>query len=120
MFSTELVVLTGNRRRAARHLVDMPATMSSEESLKTLCRVADLSRHGVRVATYSALPQNSRVSIKLPGLPPYLAEIVWSDEFDAACKFDVPLNEADLQTLVARFGLEIDAERAIESMVMVA
>lgn len=120
MFSVELVVKPKENRRSPRKQVDMPGRITGGDNWRSICRVADLSRHGARLVTFSGLRQGMVVWVNLPGLPARKGEIVWADDYTAACKFIEPLNDATITGLVARFGIPIEPDRLLESMIMVA
>lgn len=120
MFSAEVIVKPTDNRRSPRTKVDMPAQVTGGTAWRTVCRIADISRHGARLGTYSALPKGTVIWLSMPGEPARKAEIVWSDEYNAACKFMVPLDEMTVVTLVGRFGFNVEPDRPVETMVMVA
>ena len=98
----------------------MPVRISEGGSSRSVCKVADISMHGARLETYSMLARKAVIWIGIPGQPARKAEIVWSDEFTAACKFDQPLDEDMLTELVHRFGYVVEPNRPVEAMVTVA
>lgn len=120
MFSAEIVVKTKENRRSTREKVDMPGHLTTEGTWRSICRIADISCHGARIETFSMLAKNTVVWVNLPGMPARKGEIVWSDEFQAACKFFVPLEPVEVIALVGRYGFDVEAERPLETMVMVS
>jgi hypothetical protein len=120
MFRAEVVIKHAEKRRSPRSPVDMPAHFTSGESWRSVCKVGDISCHGARLETYSALPQGAIIWIQLPAHPARRAEVVWSNDFTAACKFDDPLDAASVMAIVRRYGHEVIPDRPIEDMVLVA
>lgn len=98
----------------------MPGHITSQDNWRSVCRVADLSCHGARLATFSALTKGTIVWINLPDQPARKGEIVWADEYSAACRFLVPLEECAVTALVGRYGFEVEPDRQLEAMIMVA
>ncbi|MEG3144891.1 PilZ domain-containing protein [Sphingomonas sp. RT2P30] len=114
MFSAEIMITrpgqpTGpisaprGARRARRASVDIAGTID-EAGPRSLCRIIDLSLSGARLMTWQALETHATVMLTLPGQRARMARIVWSDDFEAGCAFDEPLEQAALDQLVARYG----------------
>lgn len=120
MFSAELVIKSTDNRRSPRNDVDMPGRITTEGSWRSICRVADLSKHGARLSTFSELPRGTVIWLNLAGQPARKAEVVWSDEYSAACQFYQPLDDHAVIALVGRYGFKVEPDRPIEDMIMVA
>ena len=115
MFSVQLLIERANSgssagsdasfggRAAERTAVQMPGRVGND-GVRSVCRVSDLSIAGARLQTYQPLEPQTRVMLTLPGQSPRLARIVWSDEFNAGCAFDKPLDAAVLDDLVEIYG----------------
>ncbi|TPG21517.1 PilZ domain-containing protein [Sphingomonas koreensis] len=97
-------LLGASRRRAQRAPVSLDAKIGRGGLARALCRVVDLSLHGVRLQTYSALKRGSLVWLTLPVIGPRIATVVWSDDFSAGCQFTAALDDDDFETLVALDG----------------
>lgn len=80
---------TFGRRRSPRAPVSLDAHIG--KAARTLCKVIDISIHGVRLQTYSALEKGSTIWLTLPGHDPIAADVKWSDDFAAGCQFKQPL-----------------------------
>lgn len=93
-----------SRRRSSRAPVSFEAPVGGDGVSRTLCRVVDLSRHGARLQTYSALPCGTAISLTLPGLKPVGAVVKWADDFSAGCEFSKPLSERSFDKVVALTG----------------
>ncbi|WP_374138364.1 PilZ domain-containing protein [Sphingomonas sp.] len=120
MFSVEILIKPNENRRSPRIDVDIPATMTGNSNWRSICRIADLSCHGARLATFTALPRGTVLWLQLPDQPARKAEVIWSDDFSAACQFYQPLSENAVVGLVGRFGFKVEPERPVEHMIMVA
>ncbi len=101
MFAAEFepAVIT-NRRRAPRAPVSLDAKLGRGGLGRALCKVVDLSIHGARLQTYSALKQGGSIWLTLPGIPPVVADVMWADDFTAGCQFREPLVAEQFEALV--------------------
>jgi hypothetical protein len=100
MFAAEVEPAETGRRRYARAPVSLDADLGLGGLGRALCKVVDLSRHGARLQTYSALKRGATVWLTLPGLGARIAEIMWADDFAAGCQFRIPLTDAEFEQLV--------------------
>lgn len=91
----------GARRRSPRAPVSLDARIGRGGLDRTLCRVTDLSMHGARLQTYSALRRGATIWLMLPGQGSHAARIVWADDFEAGCQFAQPLSEAAFDALTS-------------------
>ena len=93
----------GHRRRAARAPVSVAARLAAEEARapvsRTLCRVADITVHGCKLQTYTALRRGSAIWLTLPGVGAVEAEVIWADDFNAGCVFHDPLRPSLVEKL---------------------
>jgi len=120
MFAAEIVVKSAENRRSPRCDVDLSARFTTEGSWRSICKIVDLSRHGARITTFSELPRGTVLWLNLAGQPAHKVEVVWSDDFNAACQFYQPLSEHAVMALVGRSGFKVEPDRQIEDMIMVA
>lgn len=88
------------RRRAPREPVSLDARMSRDGLGRTLCKVTDISIHGARLQTYSALKRGSSIWLTLPKVGHVVAEVMWADDFTAGCQFRTPLDTELFEQLV--------------------
>lgn len=103
MFAAEFEpAVTDNRRRHPRAPVSLDARIGSGGLGRTLCKVIDLSVHGARLQSYSAIRQGSTIWLTLPGLTPIAADVMWADDFVAGCRFREPLAAEQFEVLVNR------------------
>jgi len=91
---------TGTRRRSPRAPVSLDAGLGRGGLDRTLCRVVDVSIHGCRLHTYSALAKNSTIWLTLPRIGHVAADVVWADDFTAGCQFRTPLTERQFAELI--------------------
>jgi hypothetical protein len=89
---------TAGRRRSARAPIALDGQIG--KSGRTLCKVIDVSRHGVRLAIHSALKQGSTIWLTLPEIGQIAAHVRWSDDFSAGIEFQKPIDQAQLDLLV--------------------
>ena len=100
MFAAEFEpAIISNRRRSPRAPVSLDAKLGSGGLGRALCKVVDLSVHGARLQTYSALKAGGTIWLTLPGLAPVAADVMWADDYAAGCRFREPLGEGDFQRL---------------------
>ncbi len=94
MFAAEFEPLEkDNRRRSKRAPVSFDVSVGQGGIGRTLCRVVDLSLHGARLRSYSALRKGMTIWLTLPELGPVAADIMWADDFLAGCQFHQPLDK---------------------------
>lgn len=80
---------TNGRRRSPRAPVSLDAHIG--KGARTLCKVVDISIHGARLHTYSALVKDSTIWLTLPGAGSVAADVKWADDYTAGCQFQQPL-----------------------------
>ena len=92
----------GRSRRALRAPVSLDAQIGKAH--RTLCKVVDLSLHGCRLQTYSAMKKGQTIWLNLPTIGPVAANIMWADDYLAGCQFQTPLNEDAFTALTQRYA----------------
>ena len=93
MFAAEFEPAESNgRRRSPRAPVSLDAKLGRGGLDRALCKVVDLSLHGARLQTYTALKRGSMIWLTLPRLGQVAATIMWADDFTAGCQFVEPLD----------------------------
>lgn len=95
-----------DRRRSPRAPVSFDASAGIGGLGRALCRVMDLSQHGCRLSTYSALSRGTTIWLNLPGSGPVIADVMWSDDFVAGCQFRRPLSRESFDMLIARHAID--------------
>ncbi|MBI0474834.1 PilZ domain-containing protein [Sphingomonas sp. MA1305] len=100
MFAAEYESAESNgRRRAPRAPVSLDAQIG--KAARTLCKVVDISIHGARLHTYSALTKGTTIWLTLPEAGSIAADVMWADDFTAGCQFHHPLDMDVFDKLVA-------------------
>ena len=102
MFAAEFEPAITNRRRVPRAPVSLDAKLGQGGLARALCKVVDLSIHGARLQTYSAMKKGSTIWLTLPGLAPVAADVIWADDFAAGCQFQAPLAAEQFEALTSR------------------
>jgi hypothetical protein len=106
MFAAEFEpALRDYRRRAARAPVSLDASPDEEGPgglARALCKVIEVSIHGCKLQTYSALRRGAAIWLNLPGLGRVTADVIWADDFAAGCQFHAPLEQLAVDALAAR------------------
>jgi hypothetical protein len=92
-------------RRADRVTVELGAGLRQRGAAGVSVQIMDLSTDGFRVATHLELCTGSDVWLRLPGLEPCHARVVWSEGHYVGCAFVRPLHPAVLQMVVAKAGM---------------
>ena len=100
MFAAEFEPAVMDRRRVPRAPVSLDAGLGRGGLDRVLCKVVDLSIHGARLQTYSALRKGSTIWLTLPGCAPVAADVVWSDDYLAGCHFREALTAEQFGELV--------------------
>ncbi|TPG14266.1 PilZ domain-containing protein [Sphingomonas oligophenolica] len=105
MFAAEFEsAKTDSRRRAPRAPVSLDARLG--KAGRTLCKVVDISIHGAKLQTYSALKRGETIWLTLPEVGSIAADVMWADDFIGGCQFRKPI-DADV------FALLVEAQGGI-------
>jgi len=100
MHRGQLAVLpVGENRSAERRIVNLAASLREEGANLLEVEVRDLSASGFCIAGALALDEGSYVWLKLPGLEPKSAQLVWSKGEEAGFEFANPLHQEVLEML---------------------
>lgn len=89
-----------SRRRSQRASVSLDAELDRGGLGRTLCKVVDVSLHGARLSTYSAMKRGQSIALTLPRIGEVVAEIMWADDFTAGCQFRKVLTQDQLDLLL--------------------
>lgn len=100
-FTAEFEPAVLGRRRAPRAPVSLDAKVGRGGLDRALCKVVDLSTHGAKIETYSAIRRDSIIWLTLPHVGHWAARVVWSSDFEAGLEFQIPLSEDEFEMLVA-------------------
>jgi hypothetical protein len=106
MFAAEIEPAdTTSRRRSPRRPIALDVEIGRGGLGRTLVRVVDISVHGARLQTYSALRRGSTIWLTLPGTGQHAADVMWADDFTAGCQFRAPLTAEQFAQLVEIDGV---------------
>lgn len=100
-FAAEFEPAVLGRRRAPRAPVSLDAKVGRGGLDRALCKVIDLSIHGAKIETFSALRRDSMIWLTLPHLGHWAARVAWASDFEAGLEFQIPLTESEFEKLVA-------------------
>lgn len=89
-------------RRSERVPVALDATLRRRSASGVSVDILDLSTSGFRVASHLGLVKGDDVWLRLPGLEPIHAQVVWTSGYMMGCRFVRPLHPAVLEMVVAR------------------
>ncbi|MDR6850902.1 hypothetical protein J2Y54_000395 [Sphingomonas sp. BE123] len=98
-FTAEFEPAVLGRRRAPRAPVSLDAKLGRGGLDRALCKVVDLSTHGARIETYSAVRRDSMIWLTLPHVGHWAARVVWASDFEAGLEFQIPLSDAEFEQL---------------------
>lgn len=93
-----------DRRRSPRAPVSLDARFGRGGMGRALCKVVEISLHGVRLSTYSALARGQAIWLTLPALGHVVVDVMWADDFTAGCQFRKTLTQGQLDALLATQG----------------
>lgn len=88
-------------RRSPRASVAIDANLDRDGLGRTLCKIVDMSLHGVGLQTYSEVRRGSLLWLTLPMVGPRAIKVVRADDFSAGCEFLEPLHPAEFNAIVA-------------------
>lgn len=98
----QLAILpAGDGRRAERRIVNLAAHLRDPGARLMDVDVINLSVTGFMAESESGLEEGANVWLKLPGLEPQSARVVWVEGTRAGFEFASPLHPATLDLLVA-------------------
>lgn len=98
-FTAEFEPAVLGRRRAPRAPVSLDAKVGRGGLDRALCKVVDLSTHGARIETYSAVRRDSMIWLTLPHVGHWAARVVWASDFEAGLEFQIPLSDPEFEQL---------------------
>lgn len=93
---------SGERRIAERRPLEFRAEFRKRGYEAAKADILDISTTGFKVDTSMALGPDMEVWLKLPGLEPKPAVVMWVDGFHAGCRFLTPFYDAVLEQFLAR------------------
>ena len=100
MFAAEFETAVMDRRRTPRAPVSLDGRLGRGGLERALGKVVNLSIHGARVQSYSAMTKGSTIWLTLPGQAPVAADVIWADDFTAGGEFRDALTAEQFASLV--------------------
>lgn len=88
-----------DERRLPRRLVNFAAHIANDAAVRHV-QVIDISEGGCRVLGVADGEPGTALLIKLPGLEPLRATVVWLGDGELGCRFEAELHPATLQLLL--------------------
>jgi hypothetical protein len=80
------------QRRQERAAVDKQCEIRIGNRAWHMARLRDLTPEGFRISLTDMPPVGTRMLIRLPGMAMMEAEVCWSRNFEAGCRFSAPLS----------------------------
>lgn len=118
MFAAEIVMKSKDNRRSVRSVVDMPTRIAGDNDWRAITRVLDISRHGARLQCNTPLPKGLIVWLTIDDSKPRRGEVVWTNNGDAAIKFDQPLAAAATMAIVEKYGNRVKPDTLLDEMII--
>lgn len=100
----ELGLVPQRPRLSARRALRVDAGLRQRGASGVGIEVLDLSVSGFRAATHLVLLKGTDVWLRLPGLEPWHARVVWCEGNQVGCQFLRPLHPAVVDMIAARTG----------------
>ena len=91
-------------RKSQRVALEMGAGLRQRGGTGVTIQIVDLSVDGFRASTHLNLAKGTDVWLRLPGLEPYQARVMWAKGNFVGCAFERPLHPAVLEMIVKRIG----------------
>jgi hypothetical protein len=95
------IVPDQDSRQAERRIVNLAARLREIGAAMADAEIQNLSTDGFMAETEAAIAPGAQVWLKLQGIEPQKARVVWAEEGKAGCEFETPLHPATLELLVA-------------------
>lgn len=87
-------------RKSERVALEIGAGLRQRGGTGVGIQIMDLSTDGFRASTHLQLEKGSDVWLRLPGLEPYQARVMWAKGSFIGCAFERPLHPAVLDMIV--------------------
>jgi hypothetical protein len=91
-------------RKSERVTLEMGAGLRQRGGTGVAIQIVDLSIDGFRASTHLQLAKGTDVWLRLPGLEPYQARVMWAKGNFIGCAFERPLHPAVLDMIVKKGG----------------
>jgi hypothetical protein len=102
--TTDIRPAASNRasRKSERVALEIGAGLRQRGGTGVGIQIMDLSTDGFRASTHLQLEKGSDVWLRLPGLEPYQAKVMWAKGSFIGCAFERPLHPAVLDMIVRK------------------
>lgn len=91
-------------RKSERVSLELGAGLRQRGGTGVAIQIMDLSVDGFRASTHLQLVKGNDVWLRLPGLEPYQAKVMWAKGNFIGCAFERPLHPAVLEMIVKKSG----------------
>ena len=91
-------------RKSERVNLELGAGLRQRGGTGVAIQIMDLSVDGFRASTHLQLVKGNDVWLRLPGLEPYQAKVMWAKGNFIGCAFERPLHPAVLEMIVKKSG----------------
>lgn len=91
-------------RKSTRVALELDAGLRQRGGTGVGIQIVDLSTDGFRASTHLQLEKGGDVWLRLPGLEPYHAKVMWARGNFIGCAFERPLHPAVLEMIVRKTG----------------
>jgi len=91
-------------RKSERVALEIGAGLRQRGGTGVSIQILDLSVDGFRASTHLQMEKGSDVWLRLPGLEPYHAKVMWTKGNFIGCAFERPLHPAVLEMIVKKSG----------------
>lgn len=91
-------------RKSERVALEIGAGLRQRGGTGVGIQIMDLSTDGFRATTHLQLEKGTDVWLRLPGLEPYQAKVMWAKGSFVGCAFERPLHPAVLEMIVKKRG----------------
>ena len=89
-------------RKSERVALEIGAGLRQRGGTGVNIQIMDLSTDGFRASTHLQLERGADVWLRLPGLEPYQARVMWAKGNFIGCAFERPLHPAVLDMIVKK------------------
>ena len=109
LFVADIVPQPVRRLRRGERLPVRTAAQCRRGGLRETVEVLDLSPGGARVRAVAPLRTGFAIWIRLSGIAPLEARVVWTRDFESGCEFAHPLHPAVFDSLIAAASSHLPA-----------
>lgn len=100
VFSRRESALVGQRQDARHRVECIRAAAHGDEEEPFVAVLEDISSFGCRLGGAMPLDVGGRLWLRLPGSPPIVSTIAWSEGGEAGCRFSTPISQGLMRSLL--------------------